>query len=94
MKKSERINDRYQLRYAAGIYWLLDMKQNSVFYKKPFAMNEFGLEIWRSLSQGLSEEEIAEKLSAECRVDKKIVLEDIAEFREKLEKNGIMLDGE
>ena len=35
------MKERYQLRQAAGAYWLLDMEQGEQ-YKKPFMLNECG----------------------------------------------------
>ena len=35
----------YQLRYAAGIYWLLDMSQPGYPYRKPLPLNEMGAAI-------------------------------------------------
>ena len=31
---------RYQLRHAAGRYWLLDMQQEGLVYHKPIELNE------------------------------------------------------
>lgn len=79
----------YQLRYAAGLYWLLDMEQSGVPYRRPLAINEVGADIWKLLEQGEEEEEIAEKLSAEYQVSRMTILEDIAQFRQQLEQAGI-----
>ena len=79
----------YQLRYAAGLYWLLDMEQSGVPYRKPLAVNEVGADIWKLLEQGEGEEEIAEKLSEEYQVSPEAIREDIAQFRQQLEQAGI-----
>lgn len=79
----------YQLRYAAGLYWLLDMEQSGVPYHRPLALNEVGADIWKLLAQGEEEEKIAEKLSAEYQVSPEAIREDIAQFRQQLEQAGI-----
>ncbi|MCM1044465.1 MAG: PqqD family protein [Candidatus Gastranaerophilales bacterium] len=82
----------YQLRYAAGLYWLLDMKQSGVPYRRPLAVNEVGADIWRLLEQGVEAEQIAERLAAEYQVSRETVREDIAQFRQRLEQAGIRVD--
>lgn len=84
----------YQLRYAAGIYWLLDMSQSGIPYRKPLALNEVGARIWSLYAQGGGEDEIAEELCAEYRVERDLILEDMAQFRSRLEQYGIRLYGE
>ena len=83
----------YQLRYAAGLYWLLDMEQSGVPYHRPLALNEVGADIWKLLEQGGEAEEIAEKLSAEYQVSPEAIREDIAQFRQQLEQAGIGVCG-
>ena len=36
-------NNGYELRKAAGLYWLLDLRQGGEHYKPPLAMNEMDL---------------------------------------------------
>lgn len=80
---------RYQLRYAAGVYWLLDTWQEGVPYKRPFTMNEVGAAIWRMMEQGYSRDHIADVLSKEYQTAIEIVEKDIEQFRLQLVKFGI-----
>lgn len=80
---------RYQMRHAAGLYWILDMEQSGVPYRKPLATNEVGARIWELSGQGVDEEGIAEKLSMEYQVGRNEIREDIAQFRLQLERYGI-----
>ena len=82
----EKDASRYQMRYAAGIYWLLDMGQAGVPYRKPLAMNEAGARIWELTSQGYDDEEISEKLSEEYQADISVISEDIKQFRMQLQQ--------
>ena len=56
------MNTRFQLRHAAGLYWLLDMEQDAGSYKKPLAMNEMGAEIFKLMQDGKTNLQIAEIL--------------------------------
>lgn len=85
----EKYRSSYQLRYAAGLYWLLDMEQSGVPYRRPLAVNEVGADIWKLLEQGVEEGQIAEKLSAEYQVSPEAIREDITQFRRQLEQAGI-----
>ncbi len=81
---------RYQLRYAAGLYWLLDMEQTGEIYKKPVTMNECGAYIWQNYIKSVSEEEIADMLHMRYGISYEEALEDIREFIEQLQKQGIL----
>lgn len=85
----DKYRSSYQLRYAAGLYWLLDMEQSGVPYRRPLAVNEVGADIWKLLAQGEGEGQIAEKLSVEYQVSPEAIREDITQFRRQLEQAGI-----
>ncbi len=82
---------RYQLRYAAGLYWLLDMEQTGEIYKKPVTMNECGAYIWQNYIESASEEEIADMLHMRYDISCEEALEDIREFIQQLHKQGILV---
>ena len=50
--------DRYQIRHAAGIYWLLDMEQQGYPYEKPLPLNEMGAQIWEMMQKGLDRKSV------------------------------------
>lgn len=81
---------RYQLRYAAGLYWLLDMEQDKIPCKKPLAINSVGAYIWRQLEKGDMPEEIVDKLSEEYQTDRDAMRQDVSDFLRQLEEYGIM----
>lgn len=82
----ERYVSQYQMRYAAGIYWLLDMNQDGVPYRKPLATNEVGARIWELTQQGYDDEVIVEMLSAEYQAERNMISEDIKHFRLQLQQ--------
>lgn len=87
----EKKASRYQLRHAAGRYWLLDMEQSGVPYRKPIPINDAGAGIWRLLEQGYGVNEIADGLCGEYQADREQMLRDIEEFQEELRKQGISI---
>ena len=80
---------RYQLRYAAGQYWLLDTLQEGVPYKRPLIMNEVGADIWRMVEQGYSRTQIVDVLSREYQISDEVVEQDLAQFLAQLAEFGI-----
>ena len=77
---------RYQLRYAAGLYWLLDTEQPGVPYKKPLSMNGVGADIYRMMTKGMNREQIAEALCEEYQMPKSVILQDVEQFQAQLEE--------
>ena len=54
---------RYQLRYAAGTYWLSDTNPEGSVIPRPLELNETATEIWKMLEDGKNTEEMAEFFS-------------------------------
>lgn len=79
----------YQLRHAAGQYWLLDMNQSGVPYKPPLSMNDIGAEIWGMMVDGLSGEQIVLQLSSEFEAEPEEIRQDVAGFQKSLETYGV-----
>lgn len=80
------LKNRYCLRYAGGVYWLLDCEQEGVPYKEPIPMNEVGADIWSLMEQGKTESEIVEQISEDYGADKETVKQDVEQFRKQLLK--------
>lgn len=86
------INDRYQMRRAAGLYWLIDMDQNGVYWREPVAVNESGAYIWKHYRYLRSETAVAEELSRERGVPAQEALADVRCFLQQLREQGIALE--
>lgn len=71
---------KYQLRKAAGKYWLIDMGQEGLPYKPPAVINGAGAFIWQNLASGLSIEETALKLSSMYDIPAGEAKQDIMQF--------------
>ncbi len=84
-KKVNTTADRYQLRHAAGIDWLLNMEQEGIPYHKPIPVNETGAKIWELQSHGHSKEEIAVILAKEYEIPVEEAAADVDAFLKMLE---------
>ena len=83
--------EQYQLRHAAGKYWLLDMTQDATRYRAPVAMNETGALILKSFWESQDIQAAAKVLSETYEIDLQEALGDVKMFLKQLEKQGIVL---
>ena len=90
MKSDKEKKQRYQLRFAAGTYWLLDMEQEGAACRKPFLLNETATEIWKRYAAGETEESIAKWLQQEYAIDKQAAEEDVRDFLRQLGQSIIL----
>lgn len=72
------------LRNVAGEYWLLDISQTTIEYKKPLRLNEVGASIYTLYAEGNREKEIVEILSSEYDVEGEVLAGDVKAFLEKI----------
>lgn len=82
---------RYQLRSAAGQYWLIDMEQNGSNYIPPVGMNETGAMILESFLKGGNVDACAAKLQEEYGIDFAEAKEDAAAFLDQLRAKGVQI---
>ena len=83
------MKERYQLRQAAGAYWLLDMEQGEQ-YKKPFMLNECGAYIYCAYISGMSEDEIMQAFAKEYGLSFSCAQSDVGQFMMELRQQGII----
>lgn len=81
--------ERYMLRQAAGLYWLLDMEQDGMIYHSPLPLNEMGAFIFQLMKQGMEKEQMADTVSSKYQVEKEAALQDIIKFGKQLQEQGI-----
>ena len=81
--------DRYQLRHAAGRFYLLDMTQTGKVYKRPMEMNDIGAEIWQMILEGDTTEQMVQKLLREYEADEADVRQDVLAFKKGLLTYGV-----
>ena len=82
-------SERYQLRKAAGLYWLVDMEQSGVGRQEPIVLNESGAYIWKQYRLLQSETAVAEVLSREFGISAQEGLTDIRQFFQQLKEQGL-----
>lgn len=79
----------YELRRAAGYYWLIDTQQPGVPYKKPWMLNETGAEIFQLLDAYRDSEKVINELSKRYHIAESNVKEDVKQFVEELQNQGV-----
>lgn len=84
------MRERYQLRCAAGAYWLLDMQQKND-YKKPFMLNECGAYIYRAYISGMGTDDITQAFADAYDIPFLYAKEDVEQFLGQLKEQGIIV---
>ena len=77
----------YQLREAAGAFWLLHMTQQGMPFEEPMVLNDSGALIWENYAAGASEEEIVHLLQETYEISGEMASEDTKEFLRELEEH-------
>lgn len=92
-KKDDEIGHRYQLRYAAGLYWLLDMQQSGASYVNPVPMNEGGARLWNMFERGMPKADVCKWFGETYDLSLEQAQQDVQDFIEQLRSNGVALGG-
>ena len=80
---------RYQIREAAGRFWLIDMEQSAETYCPPVGMNESGAIILKSFLETGDVKQCAQKLREEFGIELQEAEEDAKDFLAQLRAKGI-----
>ena len=88
----EQIGAKYQLRYAAGLYWLIDMKQSGAGYISPVPLNESGAKLWRMIEDGIPQTEICRQLCEEYEISMEEARGDLQDFVRQLQTMRVDLE--
>lgn len=78
----------YLLREIAGEYMLVPLGNSSL--NSMVSFNETGAFVWKKLEQGLTEEEIANALTAEYNVAYNQALEDVKQLISYLKEKNVI----
>lgn len=81
----------YQLRGAAGKYWLLHMEQKGIPYECPLQFNAIAAEMWTMLEEEKNENQIVEYLTNKYKLSEEEMRTDFRQFCEQLEEYGILV---
>ncbi|MGN1443823.1 MAG: PqqD family protein [Acutalibacteraceae bacterium] len=85
-----KIKKEVVFRSVAGENMLIPVGETVGEYNGIFSMTEVGAEIWKAIENGLDEEKIVRKISAEYEIDEATAEADVKEFIEKLCGFGIV----
>mgnify|MGYP002517698684 CR=1 FL=1 len=77
----------YQLREAAGVFWLLHMTQTGFPFEKPLVMNACGALIWDCYAKGYPVDKISHIVQETYDIPEKQAKEDTQEFIRQLEEH-------
>ena len=92
-KSGDQRVGRYQLRHAAGLYWLIDMEPAGGTYVSPVPLNDGGAKLWHMLARGASQAEICRQLCAEYDISEEQAQVDVRDFIEQLQTMHVDLGG-
>lgn len=82
----------YQLRKAAGKYWLLHMEQKGVPYERPLQLNAIAAEMWTMLEVGKNENQIVDCLVNKYNLSEEEIRTDFRQFCKQLGNYGILVE--
>lgn len=85
------MNEKYQLRQAAGQYWLIDMEQSSENYCPPIGMNESGAIILESFLETNDVKQSALRLQEVFGIDLQEAEMDAVAFLDQLRNKGVQI---
>jgi hypothetical protein len=80
----------YQLREAAGFYWLINMNQSGKDWQQPMRLNETGVLLLNGLAEGIPQEKLAQKLIERYELPPEEAEKDVREFSARLKNLGIL----
>ncbi|MBE6692543.1 MAG: PqqD family protein [Ruminococcaceae bacterium] len=83
-----KIKDGFVMREAGGCFVIMNLG-SELNLGKMFTLNETGAFIWKSIEKGLSQGEIAKKLSEEYNVDAETAQKDVEGFICKMKEADV-----
>ena len=81
---------RYQLRHAAGRYWLLDMQQDGLVYHKPIELYVCSAFIWEAYTSCQTQDQIASEIQKNYVIPMEQAREDTQQFIMRLREQGLI----
>ena len=85
-----RIKDGFVMMEVAGQTMVIATGEASRNFHGMIKLNSTGKMIWEGLMQGLSRQEITERITETCDAEPGQVQEDVGAFLEKMEKAGFL----
>ena len=86
-----RIKEGFVLREVAGSYMVIATGEASKEFNGMIKLNQTGCDIWKGISEGLSKEAIAEKLSKNYDVSLEKAQQDVEKITAKMAEAGFFV---
>lgn len=87
-----RIKDGFVLREVAGQIMVIATGEASKDFHGMIRLNSTGKDIWQGLQEGMSEEEMIEKLRTKYEIDEESAKQDVKEFLAKMAEMGFLVN--
>ena len=85
-----KIKDGFILKEVAGENVVIPTGSNLVDFNAMMTLNETGVFLWQRLEQDTTIDKLVDAVCAEYDIDRDIAIQDIKEFVQSLEANGII----
>lgn len=85
-----KIKTGYMLREVAGNYIVVAVGQALNDFNGMISLNETGAFLWKQLEQGVTKEQLIEKMTAEYEIDQASAERDAGAFIEKLTASNLL----
>ena len=85
-----KIKDGFILKEVAGENVVIPTGSNLVDFNAMMTLNETGVFLWQRLEQDTTIDKLVDAVCAEYDIDRDIAIQDIKEFVQSLEVNGII----
>ena len=85
-----KIKDGFILKEVAGENVVIPTGSNLVDFNAMMTLNETGVFLWQRLEQDITIDKLVDAVCAEYDIDRDIAIQDIKEFVQSLEANGII----
>jgi len=82
----------YQLRSAAGTFFLLSMNQKGLPYEKPLQLNRIAAELWILFLEGNKAEQVVNAMVQKYGVSEAEIREDMQLFCRQMNELGITIE--
>ena len=87
-----RVDSGFVLREIAGDYVIIPTGKIVLTFNGLITVNEVGASIWDMLQKEVTFEEVVKGILDEYEVEESVARQDVEEFLEKLEENGILIE--
>lgn len=85
-----KVKQGFVMRDVAGQTVIIATGEASKAFQGMIRVNETGKLVWNGLGEGLTEDQIADKVTSEFEVDRATALKDVQSFIDQMRTNGFL----